>query len=143
MAVNSLGYRKWSGKLAPPWMRSVVIAKTGIRRAWQSSWLRRLLFFSWIPALWFAVGFFLYEKSIEYPEMIEGLTPFIHNSVNNPQLQEVIDLVTSGNHREARHGVWAWLLQSFFRHPQGVVMALVVGLIAPPLISQEREDLYR
>ena len=41
MAVNSLGYRKWSGKLAWPGMRIVVIATTGIRRAWQSSWLRR------------------------------------------------------------------------------------------------------
>ena len=137
MAVNSLGYRKWSGKLAWPGMRIVVIATTGIRRAWQSSWLRRLLFLSWLPAIWFAVGFFLYEKSIEFPEMIEGLAPFLRNSVQNPQMAEVLDLIETGNPGDARHGVWAWLLQSFFRYPQGVVMALVVGLIAPPLVSQD------
>ena len=31
--------------------------------------------------------------------------------------------------------VWAWLLMMFFRHPQGLLMLLVVGLVAPPLIS--------
>lgn len=137
MAINSLGYRTWNGKLAPAWMRSAVIAKAGIVRAWQSSWLRRLLFFAWMPALWFAVGFFFYEKAIELPRMSEQLMPFLRTRVNNPQLDEVFAMIASGDMRGARHGVWAWLLLTFFRYPQGVVMALVVGLIAPPLISQD------
>jgi hypothetical protein len=36
-----------------------------------------------------------------------------------------------------RGQVWAWLLMTFFRHPQGLVLLLVVGLIAPPLISRD------
>ena len=36
---------------------------------------------------------------------------------------------------EDRHMVWAWLLMIFFRHPQGLLMLLVVGLVSPPLIS--------
>lgn len=136
MAVNSLGYRKWQGKLAAPWMRAVVIAKTGIRRARRSRWLMRMLFFSWLPAIWFAMGFFFYEKSIEYPGLVEPLSAFL-TAVDNPVLEEIVELTQSDDPRQARHGVWAWLLQSFFRHPQGVVMALVVGLIAPPLISQD------
>ena len=38
---------------------------------------------------------------------------------------------------EGRHDVWAYLLFVFFRYPQGVLMVLVVGLIAPPLIAQD------
>ena len=38
---------------------------------------------------------------------------------------------------QARHHVWAWLLQTLFRYPQGVLMVLVVGLVAPPLIAQD------
>lgn len=38
---------------------------------------------------------------------------------------------------EDRHGVWAWLLFIFFRYPQGMLMVLVVGLIAPALIAQD------
>ena len=137
MAVNSLGYRKWHGKLAPPWNRTRVIAETGIRRARRSRWLMRMMFFAWLPALWFALGFFLYEKSLEYPGLIDRLEPFLMSVADNPQLDDLVKLIDSDNPRSARHGVWAWLLQSFFRHPQGVVMALVVGLIAPPLISQD------
>ena len=135
MAVNSLGYREWNGKLAPAWMRSMVIAKTGIRRAWQSVWMRRLLLFSWMPTVWFAAGFFAYEKSVEYPQMQQLLTGYIRSS--HPRMREVADLLSSGNFSEARHDVWAWMLQTLFRYPQSVLMALVVGLIAPPLISQD------
>lgn len=136
MAVNSLGYRSWSGKLAPSWMRSQVIARAGIRRAWQSRWLRRLLFLAWMPALWFGAGFFLYEKAIEFPEMTQSLMPFLESRAN-PQMDEVFQMISEGDLKGARHGVWAWLLLTFFRYPQGIVMALVIGLIAPPLISQD------
>ena len=84
MAVNSLGYRGWRGKVAPAWTRSVVIAKTGIRRAWQSVWLKRLLFFSWMPAMWFAVGFFALEKVLEFPELRYWLDRFIRS--NHPRM---------------------------------------------------------
>ena len=137
MAINSLGYRKWSGKPTPVWTRSVVIAQAGIRRAWQNRWLRRMLLFSWLPASWFAIGFFIFEESIQYPEMLKWLTPFLRNGVENPQFAEILGIVEAGQPREARHGVWAWLLQSFFSIPQATGMAMIVGLIAPSLISQD------
>lgn len=37
----------------------------------------------------------------------------------------------------ARHHVWSLLLLTFFRYPQAVLMVLLVGMIAPPLISQD------
>ena len=137
MAVNSLGYRQWSGQLAPSWHRVVVIARTGIRRAWAVHWLRRVLFFAALPVVWFSFGFFFYEKSIEYSELSDALTPFLRTTLDSPQFEAVLELMDSGDPSAARHGVWAWLLHSFFRNPQGVCLALLIGVIAPPLISQD------
>ncbi len=96
-----------------------------------------MLLFAWLPAAWFAIGFFLYEKSIEYPGLVEPLTPFLESAIDSPRLESVLELMQSDDPQQARHGVWAWLLHSFFRNSQGVMMALLVGLIAPPLISQD------
>jgi len=36
-----------------------------------------------------------------------------------------------------RHQIWSWLMWMFFRYPQGILLLLVVGLVAPPLISSD------
>jgi hypothetical protein len=36
-----------------------------------------------------------------------------------------------------RREVWAWMLWTFFRYPQGLLMLLLVGLTAPPLIARD------
>lgn len=136
MTVHDLGYRGWNGALAPAWRRPLVIATAGVRRAWQSRWLRRMLFFAWLPALWFGLGFFLWEQSLLRPELAEAMVPFIQEAPEG--LQELAgSSLRAEDPAAARHQMWAWLLLSFFRYPQGFVMVMVVGLIAPPLISQD------
>jgi hypothetical protein len=63
MPVYDVGYRTWSGGRAPPGSTAGVIATTGIRLAWTSHWLRRLVFFAWSPALVFAMSFFAFEQA--------------------------------------------------------------------------------
>ncbi len=137
MAVHNLGYRPWSGTPASPWTRWCVITATGVRRSWQSRWLRRMLLFSWLPAVWFGAGFFLWEQSLLRPEWRENLMPFLRRMPPSPALTAVLEGYAESDPGLARHAVWAWLLQSFFRYPQGVIMVLVVGLVAPALISQD------
>ncbi|HID77937.1 MAG TPA: hypothetical protein EYP56_18310 [Planctomycetaceae bacterium] len=36
-----------------------------------------------------------------------------------------------------RHAMWCWLMWIFFRHPQGLLMLLVVGMVAPPLVAKD------
>jgi hypothetical protein len=36
-----------------------------------------------------------------------------------------------------RHDVWCWLMWMYFRHPQGLLMLLVVGMVAPPLVARD------
>ena len=135
--VNHLGYRGWNGKLEPGWMRWAVIAAVGVRRSWTSSWLKRMMFLAWLPAVWFAVGFFFWEQAALYPEWRQGMFQFMRGLPPSPAFDQIRDSIQSGDLESSRHTVWAWLLQSFFRYPQGVVMVMVVGMVAPPLISQD------
>lgn len=135
--VNNLGYRTWSDKLVPGWTRWWVITEVGARRAWQSRWLRRMMLFAWLPAVWFGVGFFLWEQMATHPEWKSGLHPFLQDLPDTPELNRIRDAVSSKDVEQSRHTVWAWLLLSFFRNPQAVLMVMVIGVISPPLISQD------
>ncbi len=135
--VHRLGYRGWGGQLEGGWFSWVVIATVGVRRAWTSSWLKRMLFLAWLPAVWFGAGFFIWEQAaldgewqLAAGQMMRGLPP-------TPVFDKIRESVQTGDFESSRHMVWAWLLQSFFRYPQGVLMVLVVGMVAPPLISQD------
>lgn len=135
--VHRLGYRSWSGRPVSGWLRWTVISSVGLRRAWQSRWLRRMLFFAWLPAVWFGAGFFVWEQAALYPEWRQTLTPFLQTMPPTPEFHQIRESVRNGDLESSRHTVWAWLLQTLFRNPQGVLMVMVVGLIAPPLISQD------
>lgn len=137
MAVHNLGYRPWRGQRAAGWQRWMVIAATGIRRAWQSTWLRRMVFVAWLPALWFAMGFFVWEQSLIDPQWRRGLETFVLQLPQDGSFSELLTEAISDDPEQARHTVWSGMLLSFFRYPQGVLMVLVVGIIAPPLISQD------
>lgn len=121
MPIHDLGYRPWHGPLVPSIGRFWVIAQTGIRLAWQNRWLRRILLLSWLPAVYLAALLFAFEQW-------QARTP--ENQLVLPWLADV-PLVDN------RHLVWSSLLWIFFRYPQGIVMVLLIGQIAPPLIAQD------
>jgi ABC-type transport system involved in multi-copper enzyme maturation permease subunit len=135
MPIHDLGYRGWKEQLASPWTRWVVIARAGIRRAWQSTWLKRMMFFAWLPAIGFGAGFFISEHSLMDHEFRRGLRYFLFG--DEQVLGELINQMNLDDEVTARHSVWSFLLYSFLRYPQGAIMALMVGIIAPPLISQD------
>ena len=137
MGVNDLGYRGWSGSSMPAWTTALVIASTGVRRAWTIRWLRRLVGLSWLPATYYAAGFFMAERVLINPNWRDGL-PFINNWLS--ESSEAFKLLNSpamDDTAMARHLIWSWLLLTFLRYSQSVIMVLAVGLIAPPLISQD------
>ncbi len=143
--------------------------------AWQSTWLRRLLLAAWIPALYFALGLFVYEQWLT--RMADSI---VHRLGGDESLKPIVVKLLAGEpieklppaqramasfalsmirphldelHQEGRkyleellpgvpltmdrHTIWCWLMEIFFRYPQGVVMFLIVGLVAPPLVSND------
>ncbi len=74
MPVHDVGYRTWEGKKTSSWFRWMIISKTGIRLAMKSTWVRRILFAAWLPLMYWSVGFFMIEKSLEKDTSILGHT---------------------------------------------------------------------
>ncbi len=134
MPIHDLGYRTWQGKLTAPVLRFTAIAETGVALAWRNHWVRRMVVFSWLPAAYLAIGFLLLEQGLAHNREAELASGFLGQF---PQAQTVLRAMASGDPLEARHYGWSWLLLSFLRYPQGFVMVLLVGSVAPALIAKD------
>jgi ABC-2 type transport system permease protein len=138
MPLHDLGYRAWQGRLEPQRRRWWVIAQTGSRLAWKNRWLRRLILIAWVPMLYMGAGFFAYEQMVAS----SGTAAAGHSARQLlmqffPAARTLLsDAVVNDPARE-RHRIWSWLLSTFFRYPQGVLLVMVVGMVAPPLIAQD------
>lgn len=143
MPLHSLGYRKWSGPLSSADSRWTVIAGIGIRRAWQSMWLRRIVFFAWVPGVLMAMLIYLFEQAASEGNasafMYNGLVEIFLGRSDRESIRESIagssamvqDIVTY------RHEFWCKLLQVLYQRSQAIMLIGVVGITAPPLISQD------
>jgi hypothetical protein len=65
MPIHDVGYRSWNGAKTNTMLRWWIISKTGVSLAMKSSWVRRILFAAWLPLMYWSVGFFMVEKSLE------------------------------------------------------------------------------
>lgn len=136
MPLHDVGYRSWEGEPRPG-NAAAVIAGTGIRLAWKSRWLRRVVLFAWSPALMFAGGFFAFEQAIEGGAVAAGREA----SRRLDGFGMIGNLVATSlggrldDPEAARRTVWSRLLLAFMRAPQAVLLAVVVGLVAPKLIA--------
>ncbi len=146
MPIHNLGYRRWSGQLESSLSRWMVVSGIGIRRAWQSVWLRRVVFFAWVPAA--AMGFliFLFERNAEDgaapSDMFQGLTRLLLATGRHQDLLQGLVLpnstfATTQSLAENRHQFWTALLLNLFQRSQAFLLIPIIGLIAPPLISQD------
>lgn len=149
MPLHDVGYRAWRGRLMPPWAAVGVIAITGARLAWKSRWLRRTLLFAWSPALVFAASIFAFEQAVEekrLPALVElvrdgrsvdsggMLGAVVAQILDRPDARKT-GMSDAEQVSVARRLVWTRLLLAFMRAPQAVLLAIVVGLVAPALIS--------
>ncbi len=146
MPIHNLGYREWNGELRSPSTRWLVVAEIGIRRAWQSAWLRRMMFFAWVPAIVMGFMIFIYEQSAkqggEVQDMMSAgamaiVTYESPNDILRRIQEERILTGTRLSPGEERHLFWSALLQILFRRSQPFLLIPIVAVIAPPMISQD------
>lgn len=145
MPIHNLGYREWDGERESGNSRWSVIAGIGIRRAWQSSWLRRIAFVVWGPPLVYGVVIFLFEQVVSgnttmNPRVLGDLSRVFLPSESVPAVLAIIQNLDGASQQElltvARPIFWkAVLLQ--LQRSQAIGMVIVVGLVAPALISQD------
>ena len=145
MPILDIGYRKWSGNRSPEWLRWAVVATTGISLVWRGTWLKRFLLFASFPAIVTMFGVGLFEQSTRdetYRRMFNGFLASRNeplgprdrmNRVRNrePIISESADIATQ------RHQAWSYMLLWYFRYPQALWIVVVIGLVAPKLISYD------
>jgi hypothetical protein len=141
MPIHNAGYRAWDGTRTTGLTRWMTIATTGVARALKSSWLKRILFFAILPIMGIGGLFFLFEQAAQDQRAwvtfanLANDAPFMQDLSRNieftnarPSAEEI---------RQVRHEVWSYLLLTYFRYPQALLMILVVAIVCPPLISQD------
>ncbi|MGV3482803.1 MAG: hypothetical protein ACO1RT_00145 [Planctomycetaceae bacterium] len=141
MPIHNASYRPWDGQRVSQQTRWLTIGTTGVRRSYQSRWLRRLLFWASLPLLFFGLPFFLFEQSVRDPAVWQAFAGVIRGMPQDMMLREAIGPLpirpTPERFDEIRHPVWSFLLLTFLRYPQAFLMVVLVGIVAPPLISQD------
>lgn len=136
MPVHDLGYREWSGERLPPFARWKAIASTGVRLAWKGKYLKRLLVVAWIPVLYVVALLVAIEWVIlqEGAAAVAGILPAVADGPVEIARLTALAATEPGAFREE---LWRRLILLYFRTPQPILMALLVGLVAPPLISKD------
>lgn len=133
MPVHDLGYREWSGNRSARFLRPLDVARAGVSLIFKRKWIRLMVVMAWLPVIFPALGIFVFEYSASEPEFRDVIVQFAILQLGDPELAELI--VT--DHDLARHKVWSSLILAFFRYPQLFAMVVLIGLMAPVLVSYD------
>ena len=144
MPIHNLGYREWTGQKESGRSRWKVIAGIGIRRAWQSTWLRRMVFIVWAAPLAYAIFLFAFEQASQTSGMdarvLRNVAQTLLPAESQPALREAIDNFDPSDKEKmisvVRPLVWKSTMLQLAR-TQTIGLILVVGLVAPSLISHD------
>lgn len=133
MPVHDLGYRSWEGRRTPQLLRPLSVARSGISLVWQRKWLRMMLILAWMPIVFPALGIFAFEYSATEPEWRDTTEGLLEGPLGRPDLA----FMASNDPDSVRHEVWSTFILTFFRYPQLTAMVLLVGMIAPMMVSYD------
>jgi lysylphosphatidylglycerol synthetase-like protein (DUF2156 family) len=92
-----------------------------------------MLMLSWLPIVLPAAGIFAFEYSSSDPGTQRAVFQILRGPMQRPDLA----VQAMRDPSSARHEVWSTLILAFFRYPQLSAMVLLVGLIAPMLVSYD------
>ncbi len=140
MPLLDIGYRSRQGKRSLKWTRFWVVTSTGIGLVWQGTWMRRLLLLLTVPSVIAGVMVAVFEQSLSEYSTQEAIS-FFEQSRQGVRMGHMLEDAgldlqeVKEDPQKARHFVWSYLLFSLFRYPQAFCMILLVGLVAPRLIS--------
>ena len=133
MPIHDLGYRSWHGKRTLRLLRPLFVARSGITLIWRRRLIKLMLMIAWLPIIVPAGGIFAFEYSVTEP----GLSRFVVQILSGPMQRPDLAMQVLEDPAAARHEVWSTLILAFFRVPQLYAMVLLIGLIAPLLISYD------
>lgn len=117
----------------PRLLRPLHVARSGVSLVWRRRWLRTVIIIAWLPIIVPAVGIFAFEFSSTNPEMRRTVFQMLRGPMQRPDLA----MAAMQDPDSIRHEIWSTLILTFFRYPQLTAMVLLVGVIAPMLVSYD------
>lgn len=133
MPLFQIGYRRYEGERTSHAMRWWPITRTGLTMAWRSKLLRRLVFVSFLPFLYFGWVFFVIGRITD--PGTDPTAPFYQLAT------ELFGerLVTQLHDEPAviRSAVWTMVFSNFGTYFQVLMTALVAAVAGPPLVSND------
>ena len=173
MAMHDLGYRHWDEDAPYRKFSWLSISRYGVRLAWKSQWLKRIVIFAFMPFFGLLVAVFFYEQASNWPLLYEtddddgsssrlvAGVEFLESSLDAreaptgkviftapgeiPPEQPAANFedpeeVVQGYIDDHRSMVWRTGFYYFFHFAQGPLMIVLVGMIAPGLISRDNQS---
>jgi ABC-2 type transport system permease protein len=134
---SGLGYRTWDGPRTSRARRAVAIARLGVVLAWRSVWLRRIVYCAWIPVLYYGAAFLAFESLDLVGGVATGGSQAVREFFENVTSDLRDDQPFPSDTGDARELVWRFLLFQFFSATQAFFLFLIIGQVAPPLISRD------
>ncbi len=133
MPLFHIGYRRYEGRRTSHAMRWWPITRTGLAIAWRSKLLRRLVFVSFLPFLYFGWVFFIIGR-ITDPSTDPG-TPFFQ--LANEMLGRDLVRQLHEDPSVIREAVWAIVFASFGTFVQLLIAGLVAAIAGPALVATD------
>ena len=136
MPIFDVGYRHWEGKLRSPLVRCWTITRTGIALAFRSILLKRFMYVTYMPLLYFAPLFFAIGYVTDPVRNFGSQsTPWFGwaSEFLGPELSKVLRTAPES----VRPVAWSIAFYYFFSWPQAILTMLVVAIVAPGLIAQD------
>lgn len=127
MPIFDQGYQRWSGKLSGHAWRWLAITRHGLRVALAGTWVRRILFFAWLPSLVLAAMLCLWGLLERQSETIELFRPFFASFLDREMMTDP---------RAYRLDFWT-LCYSYFMGIELWFSMILIVLVGPNLISQD------
>lgn len=133
MPLFQIGYRRYEGKRTSHALRWLPITRTGIAIAWRSKLLRRLVFVSFLPFLYFGWVFYVIgqitDPGTDPNALFYGLAHELFGSGLVNQLHDDPSAI--------RGAVWAMVFASFGSFFQLLMAGLVAAIAGPPLVAND------
>lgn len=140
MPILDIGYRNWNGPRSPSWTRCLVVAATGVSLVWQGTWTKRLLLLLVFPSIVVGIMVGAFEQTIADQSTRRAIRIIESDGSRAREVMQDAGLDFDKVKQDpelARHFVWTYLLFSLFRYPQAFGMILLLGIVAPRLISYD------
>jgi ABC-2 type transport system permease protein len=143
MPIEDVGYRKWQGRRLSAVFSWLIMVWSGVQIARRSLWVRRALIVAWLPMVYLGAGMFFFENMMsqgqwgEIDEFQQMMFAGSRSGAEGMPITNIVAEIENEGEYAVRHRMWAWMLATFLSYPQSFCSLLLIGLLAPPLISRD------